>query len=46
VGGGSFSPTPGRSYTTRGGFGSSFAGGGSHSSTSGSRGSSGGGAGE
>jgi hypothetical protein len=43
VGGGSYSPTPGRSYTTRGGFGSSFAEGGSHSSSSsgGSHGSSG-----
>ena len=44
VGGGSYSPTPGRSYTTRGGFGSSFAAGGSHSSSSGSG--HGGGAGE
>jgi hypothetical protein len=43
VGGGGYSPTPGRSYTTRGGFGSSFAEGGSHSSSSGSHG---GGAGE
>ena len=40
VGGGSYSPTPGRSYTTRsgvttrGGFGSSFSEGGSHSSSS------------
>ena len=34
VGGGSFTPTPGASYTTRGGFGSSFAEGGSHSSGS------------
>jgi len=42
VGGGSYAPTPGRSYTTRGGFGSSFAEGGSHSSSS----SHGGGAGE
>jgi hypothetical protein len=43
VGGGSYSPTPGASYTTRGGFGSSFAEGGSHSSSSssGSRGGSG-----
>jgi hypothetical protein len=45
VGGGSYSATPGRSYTTRGGFGSSFAEGGSHSSSSGSS-SHGGGAGE
>jgi hypothetical protein len=36
VGGGSFTPTPGASYTTRGGFGSSFSDGGSHSSGSGS----------
>jgi hypothetical protein len=42
--GGSFTPTAGRSYTTRGGFGSSFAEGGSHSS--GSSGVHGGGAGE
>jgi hypothetical protein len=35
VGGGSYAPTPGRSYTTRGGFGSSFAEGGSHSSSGG-----------
>ena len=35
VGGGSYSPTAGRSYTTRGGFGSIFAEGGSHSSSSG-----------
>jgi hypothetical protein len=35
VGGGTFTPTPGRSYTTRGGFGSSFSEGGSHSSSSG-----------
>ena len=39
VGGGSFTPAAGRSYTTRsgvttrGGFGSSFSGGGSHSSS-------------
>jgi hypothetical protein len=50
VGGGSYSPTPGRSYTTRGGFGSSFAERGSHSSSSGEGHSSGsghgGGAGE
>ena len=32
VGGGSYTPVPGASYTTRGGFGSSFAAGGSHSS--------------
>jgi len=37
VGGGSYTPAPGVSYTTRGGFGSSFAEGGSHS-TSGSSG--------
>ncbi len=43
VGGGSYTPTPGASYTTRGGFGSSFAEGGSHSSSSGGEG---GGAGE
>jgi hypothetical protein len=43
VGGGSYTPTPGASYTTRGGFGSSFAEGGSHSSGSGGEG---GGAGE
>jgi hypothetical protein len=43
VGGGSYTPTPGASYTTRGGFGSSFAEGGSHSSGSGGHG---GGAGE
>ena len=36
VGGGSYTPTPGASYTTRGGFGSSFAEGGSHSSSGGS----------
>jgi len=36
VGGGSLTPTPGASYTTRGGFGSSFSEGGSHSSSSGS----------
>jgi hypothetical protein len=41
VGGGSYSPTPGRSYTTRGGFGSSFAEGGSHSSSGGHGGSAG-----
>jgi hypothetical protein len=50
IGGGSYSPAPGRSYTTRGGFGSSFAEGGSHSSSSGEGHSSGsghgGGAGE
>jgi hypothetical protein len=50
VGGGSYAPAPGRSYTTRGGFGSSFAAGGSHSSSSGEGHSSGsghgGGAGE
>jgi hypothetical protein len=50
VGGGSYSPTPGRSYTTRGGFGSSFAEGGSHANSSGEGHSSGsghgGGAGE
>ena len=46
VGGGSYSPTPGRSYTTRGGFGSSFSSGGSHSSSSSSGSRSGGGAGE
>jgi len=40
VGGGAFTPTPGASYTTRGGFGSSFSEGGSHSS-SGASGSSG-----
>jgi hypothetical protein len=43
VGGGSYVPTPGASYTTRGGFGSSFAEGGSHSSGSSGHG---GGAGE
>src|SRR5271168_500599 len=32
AGGGSYSPAPGASYVTRGGFGSSFAEGGSHSS--------------
>ena len=42
VGGGSYSPTPGVSYTTRGGFGSSFADGGSHSSSSGHGGEGGG----
>jgi hypothetical protein len=36
--GGSYTPTAGRSYTTRGGFGSSFAEGGSHSSSSGGSG--------
>jgi hypothetical protein len=41
VGGGSYTPTPGASYTSRGGFGSSFAEGGSHSSSSGSHGGSG-----
>jgi hypothetical protein len=44
--GGSFTPTAGRSYTTRGGFGSSFAEGGSHSSGSSEGGGHGGGAGE
>jgi hypothetical protein len=45
--GGSFTPTVGTSYTTRGGFGSSFAEGGSHSSGSGEGGGHGGsGAGE
>ena len=34
AGGGSYTPAPGASYTTRGGFGSSFAEGGSHSSGS------------
>jgi hypothetical protein len=43
VGGGSYTPAPGASYTTRGGFGSSFAEGGSHSSSGGGEG---GGAGE
>jgi len=41
VGGGSYTPTPGRSYSTtsRGGFGSSFSGGdGAHGSSSGSSG--------
>jgi hypothetical protein len=46
AGGGSYSPTPGRSYTTRGGFGSSFAEGGSHSSGSSSSGHGSSGAGE
>jgi len=46
VGGGSYTPTPGISYTTRGGFGSSFAEGGSHSSSSGEGGGHGGSAGE
>ena len=41
VGGGSFTPAAGTSYTTRGGFGSSFAEGGSHSSSSGGHGGSG-----
>jgi hypothetical protein len=45
VGGGSYTPAPGASYTTRGGFGSSFAEGGSHSS-GGEGGGHGGGAGE
>ncbi len=45
VGGGSYAPAPGHSYTSRGGFGSSFAEGGSHSSSS-SSGSHGSGAGE
>jgi hypothetical protein len=44
--GGSFTPTAGRSYTTRGGFGSSFAEGGSHSSGSGEGSGHGGSAGE
>ena len=49
VGGGSYAPSPGRSYTTRsgvttrGGFGSSFSEGGSHSSGSSSSGHSSGG---
>ncbi len=38
VGGGGYVPAPGVSYTTRGGFGSSFAEGGSHSSSSSSSG--------
>ena len=42
AGGGSYTPTPGASYTTRGGFGSSFAEGGSHSSSSGGHGGNGG----
>jgi hypothetical protein len=46
VGGGSYTPAPGASYTTRGGFGSSFAEGGSHSSGSGEGAGHGGGAGE
>ncbi|MGD0442471.1 MAG: hypothetical protein ABSA39_00910 [Edaphobacter sp.] len=46
VGGGSFTPSSGVSYVTRGGFGSSFAEGGSHSSGSGEGGAHGGGAGE
>jgi len=47
AGGGSYSPAPGASYVTRGGFGSSFAEGGSHSSGSdGEGGGHGGGAGE
>ena len=45
VGGGSFTPAPGASYTTRGGFGSSFAEGASHSG-GGEGGGHGGGAGE
>jgi hypothetical protein len=45
VGGGSYSPTPGRSYTTRGGFGSSFATGGRSSSSSSGEGSGGHGSG-
>lgn len=44
--GGSFTPTAGTSYTTRGGFGSSFAEGGSHSSGSGEGSGHGGGSGE
>jgi hypothetical protein len=46
VDGGSYAPAPGRSYVTRGGFGSSFAEGGSHSSGSGEGGGHGSGAGE
>jgi hypothetical protein len=46
VGGGSFAPAPGRSYTTRGGFGSSFAEGSGRSSGSGEGGGHGGSAGE
>jgi hypothetical protein len=46
VSGGSFSPSPGVSYVTRGGFGSSFAEGGSHASGSGEGGGHGGGSGE
>jgi hypothetical protein len=46
AGGGSFTPAAGTSYTTRGGFGSSFAEGGSNSSGSGEAGGHGGGAGE
>jgi hypothetical protein len=46
VGGGSFTPTPGSRYTTRGGFGSSFSEGGSHSSSSGEGSGHGSGAGE
>jgi hypothetical protein len=46
VGGGAFAPSAGRSYTTRGGFGSSFAEGGSHSSSSSSHSSGGHSAGE
>src|SRR5882757_10473640 len=52
VGGGSYAPAAGRSYTTRsgvttrGGFGSSFSEGGSHSSSSGSSSGRSGGAGE
>ena len=45
AGGGSFTPSPGVRYTTRGGFGSSFAEGGSHSS-GGEGGGHGGGSGE
>jgi hypothetical protein len=45
VGGGAYVPTPGASYTSRGGFGSSFAEGGSHAS-GGEGGGHGGGAGE
>lgn len=39
--GGAFSPTAGRAYTTRGGFGRSFSEGGSHSSSAGHAGSAG-----
>jgi hypothetical protein len=38
VSGGSYLASPGVSYTTRGGFGSSFAGGGAHGSGAGSSG--------